>query len=215
MTRYLTGENVTLQDTVSQQVFSMDAKRKQDAVEGSDYAHVNDVAKAAEVEPNIVVTSKGVKIRTSAIPNMMIAEARRKIKPPAMPKVYISDKETHEENPSDPEYVAALQDYNIRVGTMGVTAMLAFGAEVIDKPDTVQAPEDKGWSDDLFEIFEVEVPAAGKGRFAAWLRLYVLTDPDLTDVLDSIRKASGIVMESEVADAQATFRPDEAGDTAT
>jgi hypothetical protein len=177
---------------------------------------VNEVEKATVDPSKPIITSKGVQIRVQAIPNMMMAEARRKIKPPKVPTYYNADKDVQEENPNDPEYIANMQEYNTRVGTMGATAMLAFGTEIVGSlPADVQPVESQGWSDDLHEILDVDVPAGGKGRYAAWLRLYVLSDQDLTDVMTAVGRASGIVREAEVEEAQDSFRPDAEGDTVT
>lgn len=173
----------------------------------NEYTAINEVKAAQpDSEEGIVTTSKGLKLRVSAVPNMAIAEARRKIKPPKVPTYYNKDKETTEENPLDPEYVAAMQDYNTALGTMGATAMLAFGTEVVHRPANVSPPEATDWSDDLKTILDVDVPAGGKGRYAAWLRLYALTDPDLTDVMRAVGRASGIIAEEEVAEAEDAFR---------
>lgn len=183
--------------------------------EGNLFSAVNEVEAAQAVDPNLLTTSKGVVIRVQGIPNMMLADARRKIKPPKIPTWHNPDKDRDEENPNDPEYIDALQEYNMRVGTMGVTAMLAFGTEVMGKlPADVQSASDPGWSDDLKEILDVDVPAGGKGRYAAWLRLYVLSDPDLTEVTRAVSRASGIVTEAEVEVEQDNFRPDEERDAA-
>lgn len=180
----------------------------------NEYAGINEVEKATQDEPGIITTSRGAKVRVRAIANMMLAEARRKIKPPKVPTYYDKDKETHEENPLHPDYVAEMQEHNIRVGTMGATAMLAFGTEVLFLPVDVQTCESSGWADDLKTILDVDVPADGKGRYAAWLRLYMLTDPDLTAVLDGVRRASGIVTEEEAREAEDAFRGDKEPDTA-
>lgn len=180
----------------------------------TEFDGINEVDTAVPDDPFVLTTSRGVIIKVRAMPNMMMAEARRKIKPPKVPTYYNKDKDVQEENPLDPEYVAAMQEYNTRVGTMGATAMLAFGTEVLHLPSDVQPAESNGWSDDLKEILEIDVPEQGKGRYAAWLRLYVLSDPDLTAVMQAVGRASGIVRESEVEEAADSFRSDAEGDTA-
>ena len=150
-------------------------------------------------------TKRGVVLRIKPVPNMLIMEAQKHKIPPQVPTFFNEEKQTQEENPLHPDYVEAMRQYQADLGMIGVTAMLAFGTELISKPADIQGPEDTEWSDDLNEIFHIVAPTSRKARYAFWLRCYVLTDPEFGEVIDAVAKKSGRVTEEAAAEAADNF----------
>lgn len=132
----------------------------------------------------------------------IIEEAARAVKAPRPPKVFIEDKGREEENPNDPEYLLAIDEYERARGVAIMDVMVMLGLELIDG-----LPEDDAWLTKL--------------RFLSKRGQINLDDYDLDDpierefvykrfvispswVLTKITEASGISPE-EVDSAEATF----------
>lgn len=201
---------MTLQDTRAQQG-SLDGMTQATAGPSLDH-NLQGVNEQVE-EVDTVSTSKGLVLRVKPVPNMIIMEARNRMQEPKPPKVFIEDKGVEEENPLDPDYVAALNKFQYEQGLVGFTAMLAFGTEIVTRPTDVLPPDSEEWSEDLHEIFGITVPSRGKARYAAWLRLYALIDPDINKVLAAVRAKSGLVTEEAVKQAAENFPGDTEGPT--
>lgn len=89
---------------------------------------------------NIVTLSDGRKAKLVPVSASLIDAVTRRVKPPEVPKVWIADKEREEENPNDPSYVKAVEEYDRLRGTATMDAMVLFGVELLDG-----VPEGDDW----------------------------------------------------------------------
>jgi len=156
-------------------------------------------------DPATWISSNGIKFRLKKVSRMIIADAGRKIKDPKIPVTMNEEKGREEENPNHPDYVAELADTNYRRGMLAVEVYIAMGTEVIERPESISAPESNQWADDLLN-FGLEVPQIGKARYVAWLKYYALSDDDLTALTLAAMRYGGATLEADVSQAQAGFR---------
>ena len=119
--------------------------------------------------------------------------------------VYIESHERDEENPNDPDYIAAIEERDTRVYRAGVDIALVMGTSCKDVPTGWYRPEDKGWLDEL-PVGELEVDVSNEAiRYLNWLHLYALRTPhDLSRTTYNALVRAGL-MEAEIASAIASF----------
>lgn len=168
-------------------------------------------------DPFSFTTSAGITFKLRKVPPFLMIDAQRKFIAPKPPMVYIEDKETHEENPNDPEYLAALQKHQRDLSDLGNAIMLARGTMLVSKPDSIPGPDDADWSAELEELAGegvFDIPKVGKRRYYAWLKYVALTDmSDFQGITNKLTATAGITTEAEVAKATDDFRSDEGRDT--
>jgi hypothetical protein len=124
----------------------------------------------------------------------------------------IEDKGREEENPNDPDYKQALLDVSWKRGETVIAVYLTVGTSIISMPDTMEPMESSNWLETL-AFLGVEVPDSKRARYLAWLKFYVLSDDDLTKLTQAVMRYSGVTLEVDVQEAQASFRSDTQGDT--
>ena len=154
---------------------------------------------------NEVTLQNGVVLHVRSVPPLLIRKAVGKIKRPIMPRTDVG-KGRVEDNPGDPEYNAAMDEYGQQTFDAGANVMLAAGTSLKSVPKGVDKPEDSGWLE-VLEAAGFEPDLKNKtSRFLSWLSYYAITsEKDVVLVVMAVTKLSG-VPESEVAAAVETFR---------
>lgn len=98
-------------------------------------------AKGHEREADRIITlSTGVRVRLRAVSASLIDEVRSRVKDPPVPVVHDEEKGRDLPNPSDPEYLKALEDAEDTRNRAASDAMIMFGVELVDG-----LPEDSTW----------------------------------------------------------------------
>lgn len=168
-----------------------------------------DIARRRQSEQDGVTTlSTGVRVRLRPIPPGTMQEARASIAPPRVPKWVNPDKDREEDNPNDPEYLAALAECNRQRIQVIQEVALMFGLELVDG-----VPEGDAWTRNLEWL-------GRKGRID--LRGYDLSDPLDREFLYKKHCALGDqdwqivirqmgVTSAEVDEAADNFRGDDSG----
>ncbi len=156
-----------------------------------------------------VTLANGVVLAVKPVPPLLIRKAVGKIKRPTVPRAVL-DKGREEDNPGDPEYNAAMDEYAQLTFDAGANVMLAAGTRLLSVPEGIDKPEDDGWLEILAAAdFEPDLKNA-TSRYLSWLSYYAISsERDVVDVVMAVTKLSG-VPESEVAKAVETFRGGEA-----
>lgn len=157
--------------------------------------------------PKEVTLSSGVRLLVKPVTPYLIQEAMARIPRPVVPKVMLEEKGREEENPDDPQYAEALEEYNRKTQEVGANVMLGAGTSLLSVPEDMVGPEDDSW----LELLEfVGVPAEFTGpryRYLAWLKYYALMSvSDLQLASGAVASLTG-VSEEEVASAVESFRP--------
>lgn len=82
----------------------------------------------------------GVRVKLVAVPVGVVQDALAYLEPPKVPKWMNEEKGREENNPNDPDYVAAVEKYEQQQGIASMETMAMFGIEL---PDGL--PQDDSW----------------------------------------------------------------------
>ncbi len=164
-------------------------------------------AENQQVSVQDIELNNGIILKLRAVPAAMMRRVATKIEKPKVPKMDMG-KGREEENPGDPAYQDAMDEYHYVVGEATVNVILSMGVSVVSVPDGMDNIDDEGWTEAL-EFFDVdkEYDLSTKiGRKLAWLQYYAITgEPEWLKVLGRISAMIGMT-EGEVADAIESFR---------
>lgn len=166
-------------------------------------------------DPSVFTSSAGLKLRIKKVSPFIIAEARRKLRAPRVPSVFNEDKGRNEENPNDPDYLEAVQNYQFDASMLAQRVYFILGTEVVSVPKGMHTYDSPMWADEILAAYdELDIPAEGPRRYHAWLKFYAIpSDEDQGLLLRAILNLGGATMEADVQQAQKSFRPPEERDT--
>ena len=177
-----------------------------------------DTASSGNGVLNEFTTSNGIVLKLKPVPPLLVMDAQRSIKEPTPPKIPNYDKGDEgdaplEENPSDPTYLREMAAYQSQVGELSNAIFLTRGVDVISVPEGIDKVDDEGWADDVQEFTSLVIPKVGRRRMYCWLKYVALTSlDDFQGLLNKLTSLGGVTLESDVQQAQASFRPDTNGD---
>lgn len=156
------------------------------------------------------VSSSGLKFALKKVSAMLISEIGRKVPRPKVPVVYIEEKQRSEENPLDPDYLAAQREADWTQTVLTINATIAFGTVVDEStiPADTEHWTSEDWSDTLKEISGIDnIPIKGKARYVAWVKFYALPEhQELLDLQRAVAIYSGNIPEDTVTEAEDSFR---------
>lgn len=161
-----------------------------------------------------ITLDNGIVISIKSVPPQVMRQATRHLPEPPVPVVHLQDADRDEENPNDPRYRIALMQWENDKAQAQLTVALLLGTAVESVPEGFQRPEDTEWVDDIMAAAAImestppTIPADGKGRYLAWLRLYAITSELDTFVLTRALVTGFALTEEEVQNAAASFRRD-------
>lgn len=162
--------------------------------------------------PQQITLSNGVVLRIKKIPRDIIKSAGDKHPEPSVPKAYIEDDDRWEDNPNDPDYIAALQRRAQVLAKALEDICLGLGTEIVSVPEGMQRPEDDGWIEDL-SIFEITVPREpAKARYMGWLRFHALACDEDFGLATGLPLLMSAIGQEEVIRAMRSFRSGAGGD---
>jgi hypothetical protein len=170
--------------------------------------------------PDRFVTSNGIVFKLKPVAPLLVLDAQKQIIEPKPPKLknYAKGEDDDaplEENPNDPEFLRAHSEYRQKVGEVSNAIFLTRGTEVISVPDDVDKLDDEDWALEVEEFTDIKVPKVGRRRYYCWLKYVALTSMiDFQSLLNKLSALGGVTLESDVADAEASFRADTSGDAA-
>lgn len=165
-----------------------------------------DTQGAGQSDPSIYTSEFGVRLKLGKVPNLIVQDATRRLKEPTPPKVWIADKETEEENPNDPAYQKAQQEFEFERGMLAMSVYFVRGTRVLSIPEGFQTAESEEWSTELEEIAGLSIPNMGPRRYLAWLKYVALSDDDFHKLMTQIMRYSGTTLEVDVNRAADDFR---------
>lgn len=124
---------------------------------------------------------------------------------PKVPEVWIESKDRSEPNPNDPDYIAALEDWNERTSIRMLDAAIILGTYHETLPEGFPEPQSKAWAS-TFATIGIDIPKDGPERYLAWVRYRAApTAEDISEILLATSRQAGVT-EEDAADAAATFR---------
>ena len=117
---------------------------------------------------------------------------------PSVPKVFNEGKDRDEENPNDPDYVAAMNVWNANAGMRVLNALVVSCLKIKELNDAYD-PDGEDFKDFLYAI-ELE-PADGRAaRFIQWFHTYAVVREEFHQLTQWLMQLAG-VGEEDVAEA--------------
>lgn len=163
---------------------------------------------------DLLTLSNGIVLMVSRVPATILvdvmAEVRRER--PKPPVHYIERLGREEENPSDPDYIEAMESFKLRQAKIVGDAFLAAGTKLWSCPEGMPKPDDKDadWLENM-RILNINIPDGRRGRYLMWLKAVALVEQDdYAKVMEEVGRKSG-VRETDVQSAAESFRGDESG----
>lgn len=161
---------------------------------------------------NIVTLSTGVKLKCSKVPEWMVADIYdefNKNRPPI--PVYFNERKGRDEpNPSDPDYLSALENWELEVAMALNNALIIAGTEIESIPKAMHGPDDEKW---LTKMRAMGRPVGNEYlAYLQWIKYYAGPDSleDTGSILEVVGRLSGI-RETDVQTAVERFQ-DQAGE---
>lgn len=154
--------------------------------------------------PRVFTTTNGVVLKIRPVPTHVTREVLRQIKEPRVPSFFNEAKQRDEENPLDPEYLQALEEFKEAQVDLTNRAYLLHTEVFGELPEGIQHMDESGWDEDL-EFIGIQVHDSGRERYVDWLKYYVLADIDFRDLMGAILTAGGLVTEEAVKGAIESF----------
>ena len=154
----------------------------------------------------------GVLIRLVNVPSGTIQDAVSRIKLPEVPTWHNPDKDRDEPNPSDPSYIAALEQHRQEQGRVATEAMIMFGCEIEQE---TWPPQDDNW------LRKLKLAHKRQTLDLSWVDwdddidqqfLFLKYHAVSNDKLVQIGQLGGLSQEA-LAEARASFRREETGHT--
>lgn len=167
--------------------------------------------------PDRFVTRNGIAFQLKPVAPLLILDAQRRFTEPTPPKVPNLDKgdaddAPMEENPNDPTYIRAMEEYRSKVGEVSNAIFLTRGTVLLSVPEGIDQVDDAEWAEEVEEFTELKIPAVGRRRYYCWLKYVALTSmDDFQGLLNKLTTLGGVTLERDVRDAETSFRPDENG----
>ncbi len=174
--------------------------------DGASEAGVTGTPAADDIQDTLRL-STGVVLKLHTPAPMVVQSAFKEAKKnePKPPTVYIKDKDRNEENPSDPDYVAALKQWRYEAGMRGLRALIPTGTTLETVPNGIPGPDHEDYAD-LMASMQID-PGAGRfTRYVQWVLHVACGGVDDLDSLTNVLMRRLGVTEEDVAEAQASFR---------
>lgn len=157
----------------------------------------------------LIAMSTGVKFSAVNVPVMAFEAAKQQLarERPKVPVIYLTDKDRAEPNANDPDYMAAMDEWESRLNERLVDIAIMLGLEIAEIPEGKEKPESPAWSrkHELLGLV-VASPDKPEERFLAWVKLYAApTLGDMAAVLNACARNAGVT-EEDAAQAADLFR---------
>jgi len=172
--------------------------------------NVEKVVKAVEEIENgerdrdIVTLSTGVQLRVKPMPKHFVFQVTERYKKPKVP-VYMTDKGREEENPSDPDYIEAMQMHLAEISNASTDVAILRGTEVVHIPDDVMGPDSEDFKMEL-EVLKFGMVDNARARYLAWVKAIAApADADIENLFEEIGRLTGVT-EADVAEAADRFQ---------
>ena len=184
-------------------------REKDDALKATRKAVGQFNERQPEADRGIIILSTGVKLNVTNVSTAAYGAIKTQMfrERPKAPTQYVAKLEMEETNPNDPDYLAALDDFEERSTQRMIDAAFMLGTEVRSLPDKFPPPESTDWERKL-RVLGVDIPSVDKvdEHYLAWVKLCAApTAEDIADILLATSRKAGVT-EEDAAEAAASFR---------
>jgi len=157
-------------------------------------------------ESGLISLSSGVKLKPLTVPSMVYMEIMSKFDQPKVPRVMNHDLGREEENPSHPDYLRAMQNWQAEMTKGMIDIMVVYGTEIHSIPKGMEGPDGSKWVNRL-KITGLSFDENNEySRYLAWVKTVAAPlDTDIEEITLGVGRLSG-VLEEDVQDATDQFR---------
>lgn len=169
--------------------------------------NVNHTGSEAQINSEVVVLENGVELNVRRISPIIYADMVKKYKKPQPPIVFVESKGRKEENPSDPTYIEALNEWEAMISTTMIDSSIVAGTSVKHVPDGILKHD----SEDTIDMLNVMgVDTSSKNTvYLHWVKyIAAVGDDDISNILSAVARKSGVA-EDDVQTASTMFRDKE------
>lgn len=181
-------------------------------------------AEAAEAPSRIerYTLTTGIVLKIKPVSPRAMRDAADRIEKPQPPRVWNANRGTTqddpkdrgwEENPNDPHYIEAMQQYTRDTNDASLHVGMILGTEVEEVPGGLYGPAEDGWFAEITEPYEIigQVPPAlratpPKARYLDWLLYYAIGAQDDLLALQVILMSAIFPTEEGVRRVMDSFR---------
>jgi hypothetical protein len=160
---------------------------------------------------NKITVSTGVVLKIRKAPSLAFQTlvANLKQNEPKIPKMLREEKGRTEENPNDPDYIKAKEEYTNRTNLALIDAAIVLCTDIDSIPEGFEKPEGSDWYDSL-SIIGITEDQLGtdnkKRRYLAWVKYFAAPmDEDLVLINKEIARLNG-VSEGDVTAVMAAYK---------
>jgi|TARA_Y100000310_G_scaffold15622_1_gene15678 hypothetical protein len=162
-----------------------------------------------EVKDGKITLSTGVVFKIKDVPVMVLGaiKSRMAASRPKVPVIFIEDKDREEPNPNDPDYIAAVEDWEAELTEEIIDAIIVLGVGLDSVPEGMDKPDGDIWAGQLAKVrVEVSGSKGSDERLLSWIKLYAASsEEDINSLIMACSKGAG-VSEEDVAESATMFR---------
>lgn len=157
--------------------------------------------------------ASGVVLKVKKVSPLLLRRAVQKVTKPVIPVFHDEDRGRDIENPNDPDYLAALAEYESSQGYASLDMMILMGTELISVPEGMDRPEDTDWVE-LLRVGGIDPDiSSDHARYLSWMQLIAITDmADVQSIAMAVARKTA-VREVDVQASLDSFRSNEIGRT--
>jgi hypothetical protein len=157
----------------------------------------------------------GTVLLPKGVPPLLAQKVESKFKYPPVPVLFNEEKDRKEENPNDPDYIAACEQVDLDKGMALIDLLVGLGTVLIRLPDSIPGPDSDEWVGDVEYYLGEPIPNSRKVRYLYWLKyVAVEVNEDLQLIARKVSAKMG-VPESAVGAAMSQLKSDEERGTDT
>ncbi|KKM76232.1 hypothetical protein LCGC14_1382240 [marine sediment metagenome] len=150
--------------------------------------------------------SSGIVLEFRHVPPAAVRRAMSMVEEPKVPTTFIPEKDREEENPNDPSYLRAMQEWVADVSDAAQKVAFILGVIPVDIPEGMYAVDDGEWIEEL-EAAGVPVPhETAAERRLSWLLYYAIISEDDLYLTTRMSLQKMGVTDAEVTAAIESFR---------
>ena len=152
-----------------------------------------------------VTLSTGVELKLKPVPKHFIFQVTSKFKLPKVPTTFNKTKGRDEENPDDPDYQEAVEQYLIDIANATTDVCFLRGTEIAKIPKEIPKPNSQEWISEM-EVLGMPMIDNKRARYLAWIKgIAAPSDADITILMEEIGRQTG-VSEADTEEAVKRFQ---------
>jgi len=149
--------------------------------------------------PKQMTLESGVVIKLRGVSSEAFRRALSTIDKPTVPTVTLKDGAS-EENPNDPDYKVAMDNWAFKVTEMFPKICIALGVHIVSTPDDMYPIDSDGWISEMASIGVTVDTSNDIARASDYKILYALSGTDWNRLALEVMKMGG-TMEASIAEA--------------